>query len=60
MPQETCIMWDSVAFTYHQTFILFIFPITMIIVLAIKAVGFSDVTQTLSNIFAINYGDIKD
>ena len=54
-------MWDSVAFTYHQTlFILFIFPITMIIVLAIKAVGFSDVTQTLSNIFAINYGDIKD
>ena len=61
MPAETCIMWDSVAFTYHQTlFILFIFPITMIIVLAIKAVGFSDVTQTLSNIFAINYGDIKD
>ena len=53
-------MWDSVAFTYHQTFILFIFPTTMIIVLAIKAVGFSDVTQTLSNIFAINYGDIKD
>ena len=32
----------------------------MIIVMAIKAVGFSDARQTLSNIFAMHYGDIKD
>ena len=32
----------------------------MIIVMAIKAVGFSDVRQTLGNIFAMHYGDIKD
>ena len=30
------------------------------IIMAIKAAGFSDVRQTLSNIFAMHYGDIKD
>ena len=32
----------------------------MIIVLAIKAVGFSKVRQILSDIFAVHYGNIKD
>ena len=34
--------------------------LTVIIALAIKAVGFSKVRQTFSNIFAMHYGDIKD
>ena len=34
-------------------------PLTTIIVLAIKAVGFSKVRQTFSNVFAMHYGDIK-
>ena len=38
----------------------YILPLTVIIVLAIKGVIFSKVRQTLSNIFAIHYGDIKD
>ena len=35
-------------------------PLAIIIALAIKAVGFSKVKQTFSNIFAMHYGDIKD
>ena len=34
-------------------------PLTTIIVLAIKAVGFSKVRQTFSNVFAMHYGYIK-
>ena len=37
-----------------------IVPLTIIIALAIKAVGFSKVRQTLSTKFAMHYGDIKD
>ena len=33
-------------------------PLTIIIALAIKAVGFSKVRQTFSNIFAMHYGDV--
>ena len=32
----------------------------MFIILAIKRVGFSNVRQTLSKIFAKHYGDIED
>ena len=39
--------------------IYYIVPLTIIIVLAIKAVGFSKFRQTLSTIFVIHYGDIK-
>ena len=35
-------------------------PLTIIIALVIKKVGFSKVRQTLRNIFARHYGDIKD
>ena len=35
-------------------------PLTIIIALVIKIVGFSKVRQTLRNIFARHYGDIKD
>ena len=35
-------------------------PLTIVFALAIKAVGFSKVSQTLSNIFAMHYGDNKD
>ena len=40
--------------------IYFIVPLTIIVVLAIKAVGFSKVRQTLSAIFTVHYGDVKD
>ena len=40
--------------------IYYIVPLTLIIVLAIKAVGFSKVRQTRCTIFAMHYGDIKD
>ena len=40
--------------------IYYIFPLIMIIVLAIKAVGFSKVRETLSDIFAMHYGNIED
>ena len=40
--------------------ICYIAPLTIIIVLAIKAVGLSKVRQTLSTTFAMHYGDIKD
>ena len=40
--------------------IYYIIPLTIIIVLAIKAVSFTNVKQTLSTIFAMHYGDIKD
>ena len=40
--------------------IYYIVPLTIIIVLAIKAVGLSKVRQTLSTIFAMHYSDIKD
>ena len=40
--------------------IYYIVPLTIIIVLAIKAVGFSKVRQTLRTKFAMHYGDIKD
>ena len=35
-------------------------PLTIIIALAIKAVGFSNVRKTFTNIFAMHYGDDKD
>ena len=41
-------------------FIYYIVPLTINIVLAIKAVGFSKVRQTLSTKFAMDYFDIKD
>ena len=40
--------------------IYYIVPLTIITVLAIKAIGFSKVRQTLSTIFAMHYADIKD
>ena len=40
--------------------VCYIPPLTIIIALAIKAVGFSKVRQMFSNIFAMHYGDIKD
>ena len=40
--------------------IYYIVPLTIIILLAIKAVGLSKVRQTLSTIFAMHYSDIKD
>ena len=42
----------------HITY--YIVSLTLIIVLAVKAMGFSKVRQTLSVIFAMHYGDIKD
>ena len=40
--------------------IYYILSLTIIIVLAITAVGFSKVKQRLSNVFEIHYRDIKD
>ena len=40
--------------------VCYIPPLTIIIALAIKVVGFSKIRQTFSNIFAMHYGDIKD
>ena len=40
--------------------IYYILSLTIIIALAIKGIGFSKVRQTLSNIFVMHYGDIKD
>ena len=40
--------------------IYYIVPLTLIIVLAIKAIGFSKIRQTLSTIFAMHYGDVND
>ena len=40
--------------------VYYIPPLTIIIGLTIKAVGFSRVRQTFSNIFAMPYGDKKD
>ena len=40
--------------------IYYIPPLTIIIALAIKAVGFLKVRQTFSNIFAMYFGNIKD
>ena len=40
--------------------IYYIVPLTIIIVLTIKAAGFSKVRQTLSTKFAMHYGDIND
>ena len=40
--------------------IYYILSLTLIIVLAIKAMGFSKVRQTLSVILTMHYGDIKD
>ena len=50
---------------FHNIYILShiiysIAPLTIIIDLAIKAVGFSKVRQTLSIKFAMHYDDIKD
>ena len=42
----------------HITY--YIVPLTIIIVLTIKAVGFAKARQSLSTIFAMHYGDIKD
>ena len=54
------IRWDSLASSYYPIFVYYILSLTIIIVLAIKSVGFSKVRQTISNIFAMHYGDIKD
>ena len=40
--------------------IYYILPLTIIIGLQTKAVRFSKVGDSLSNIFAMHYGDIKD
>lgn len=40
--------------------IYYVFPLTVINVLALKTVGFSKVRQSLSNIFAAHYGDVED
>ena len=40
--------------------IYYILPLTIIIALTIKAVGFLKVRKTFSNIFAMHYGDNKD
>ena len=40
--------------------IYYIVPLTIIIILAIKAEGFSKVRQTINTKFAMYYGDIKD
>ena len=40
--------------------IYYIIPLTIIIVLAIKAVSFSKVRETLSIKFAMHYSDTKD
>ena len=38
----------------------YIHPLTLIIALEIKAVGFSKARKTSNNIFLMHYGDIKD
>ena len=40
--------------------IYYIHQVTIIIALAIKAIGLSKVRQTFSNIFRMHFGDIKD
>ena len=40
--------------------ISYIVPLTIIIILAVKAAGFLKVRQTLSTIFAMHYDGIKD
>ena len=46
---------------YILSHIIYYFPpLTIIIALTIKAVGFLKVRQTFSNIFAMHYGDVKD
>ena len=45
---------------YILSHIYYIVPSTIIIVLAIKAVSFSKVKQTLSTMSAMHNGDIKD
>ena len=40
--------------------IYYIPPLTIVIALAIKAVGFSHIRRTFSNVFAMHYDDIKD
>ena len=42
---------------YILSHIHYIVPLTIVVVLAIKVVGFR---QTLSTIFTMHYGDIKD
>ena len=44
---------------YTQAKIIYILPLTINICFAIKAVGFSKVWQTLTNIFVIHYSIIK-
>ena len=43
-----------------RNIIYYIPPLTIIVVLTIKAVGFSKIKQGLSSIFAIYYDDIKN
>ena len=52
--------WGSLIFRYHEKNIYYILPLTIIVILAIKALGFPKVRQGLSNIFGMHYGDIKD
>ena len=50
---------------FHNIYMLlniiyYVLPLAIIIILEIKAVGFSQVRASLSNIFAMHYGNIKD
>ena len=44
---------------WNIVIIYYVLPLTVIFILAIKAVGFSKVRQSLSHIFGMNCGDIK-
>ena len=47
--------------SYTVSHIIYYIPsLTLVIALAIKAVGFSKDRQTFINIFAMHYGDNKD
>ena len=52
------VRFPNIYILYH--IIYYIVPLTIVIVLTIKAVGFSKVRQTLSTNFAMHYVDIKD
>ena len=52
-------VWDEIPQHLH-TIMYYILPLTIMIVLAMKAVGFSKFGKILSNKFAMHYGDTKD
>ena len=58
MPKKPCMRFPNI---YILSYIIYyIVSLTLVIVLTIKAVGFSKARQTHSTIFAMDYGDIKD